>query len=184
MRSMLAALLAVFLLAGCAGVAEEASEVRQVIGLLDDHARILALAADEQQREFIAAQAAYERAPDDLKRLRLAMLMTLPRTSWNDGARALQLLAEIKPAPAGQPAPRDDLARLLQALLVEQLRLQAEQRDDARRVETLQKQGAERQRQLQEAQRKGDDERRKADELQQKLDALRKIDREFRRRER
>lgn len=185
MRVLLcAATLAALLLSGCAGMTNEVGEERQLIRLLDEQARIPTLAAEEQQRILVAAQAAYEHAPDDLKRLRLALLLALPRTSWNDGVRALQLLAEIKPPPAGQTSPRHDLARLLQALLVEQLRLQAEQRDDARRVETLQKQGAERQRQLQEAQRKAEDERRKLDELQQKLEALRKIDRDIRRRER
>jgi hypothetical protein len=178
------ALLALLLLAGCAGIGEQAGEERQVLGLLDEQARLQTLPAEEQQRILAAALAAHEHAPDDLKRLRLALLLALPRASWSDVPRALQLLAEIKPPAAGQPSPRHDLARLLQSLLVEQLRLQAEQRDDARRIDALQKQGAERQRQLQEGQRKVEEERRKLDELQQKLEALRKIDRDIRRRER
>lgn len=178
------ALLVALLLAGCAGISEEASEERQVVRLLDEQARILTLPAEEQQRILIAAQAAFEHAPDDMKRLRLAMLLALPRTNWSDGPRALQLIADIKPPAAGRLSPRHDLARLLQTLLVEQLRLQTEHRDDDRRIESLQKQGTERQRQQQEAQRKLDEERRKVEELQQKLDALRKIDREFRRRDR
>jgi hypothetical protein len=176
------ALLVALLLAGCAGISEEASEERQVVRLLDEQARILTLPADEQQRILIAAQAAFEHAPDDMKRLRLAMLLALPRTNWSDGPRALQLIAEIKPPAASRPSPRHDLARLLQVMLGEQQRLVAE---EMRRLEILQKQGTERHRQQQqEAQRKLDEERRKVEELQQKLDALRKIDREFRRRDR
>jgi hypothetical protein len=61
----------------------------------------------------------------------------------------------------------------LRAQVTEQQRLQREQ---ARRIDELQKLAAERQRQQREEQHRADD-------LQQKLDALRAIDRDIRRRE-
>jgi hypothetical protein len=91
--------------------------------------------ADEQRREYQAAQAAFEQQPGDLQRLRLALLLSLARAPWRDDTRTLQLLAGMEAVPAGQPSPRRDLAVLIQKLVAER---QRQLREEHRKVEDLQ----------------------------------------------
>jgi hypothetical protein len=134
-RRLLLALAAAFLLGGCAATPWTAAETREVVELLDFHDRLVGMAADEQRREYQAALGAFDKQPGDVQRLRLALLLTLPRAPWRDDARALQLLAGMEPVPAGQPSPRRDLAVLIQKLVAER---QRQVREDHRKVEDLQ----------------------------------------------
>jgi hypothetical protein len=131
---VLAAILSL-LLAGCAGTPLLSSNAREVVDLLDYHEKLNAMAADEQRREYQAAQAAFERQSGDMQRLRLALLLTLPRVSWRDDARALQLLGGLDAVPADRPSPKRDLALLIQKLVGER---QRQLRDEQRKVEDLQ----------------------------------------------
>lgn len=122
-------------LAGCAGTPWLSGEDREVIELLDYHEKLNGMAADAQRREYQATQAAFERQANDQLRLRLALLLTLPRTPWRDDARALQLLGGLEAVPADRPSPKRDLALLIQKLVGER---QRQLRDEHRKVEDLQ----------------------------------------------
>lgn len=123
------------MLAGCAGTPLLSGDAREVVELLDYHEKLTAMAADEQRREYQAAQAAFERQSGDVQRLRLALLLTLPRVPWRDDARALQLLGGLDAVPADRTSPKRDLALLIQKLVGER---QRQLRDEQRKVEDLQ----------------------------------------------
>jgi hypothetical protein len=135
MRRLLAALAFALLLGGCAATPWTSGEAREVIELLDHYDRVAAMTTEEQRREYQAAQAAFDKQPGDAQRLRLALLLTLPRAPFRDDARALQLLAGMEPVPPGQASPRRDLALLVQKLVAER---QRQVRDEHRKVEDLQ----------------------------------------------
>jgi hypothetical protein len=134
-RRLLATAAAALLLGGCAATPWTANETREVIELLDFNQRLAGMATEEQRREYLAAQAAFDKQPGDTQRLRLALLLTLPRTAWRDDARALQLLAGMEAVPPGQDSPRRDLAALIQKLVAER---QRQVREEHRKVEDLQ----------------------------------------------
>lgn len=123
------------MLGGCAATPWTAAETREVVELLDFHDRLVNMAAEEQRREFQAAQTTFDRQPGDLQRLRLALLLTLPRAPWRDDARALQLLGGMEAVPPGQASPRRDLAVLIQKLVAER---QRQVREEHRKSEDLQ----------------------------------------------
>lgn len=135
LQRLIAAVFAVLLLGGCAATPWTWTETRDVTELLDFHDRLLAMPADEQRREYQAAQAAFDKQPGDVQRLRLALLLTLARAQWRDDARALQLLAGMEAPPTGQPSPRHDLAVLIQKLVAER---QRQVREEHRKAEDLQ----------------------------------------------
>ncbi len=157
-RSLLAGL-ALASLAGCAGnLTLPSAETNEVAGLLANYDRVSALPADEQRREFNAAQATYENAPTDTARLNLALMILLPRASWHDDRRVESLLAGIPAAADGRRSSRHDLAQLL-------LKIVAEREREAQRRDQL----------AQELR----DERRKTEDLRQKIESLRAIDRDM-----
>lgn len=164
-------LLAALLLAGCAtppappptpveAPAEKsaaAKEGDEVVALLAYYQRLVGMPADDLKREYQAANQAYARSRDELARLRLALLMSVPGAPWRDEARLLALLEGVgSRLPAGE-SPRRHLATLL-------ARLAADQARETKRLEALVK-----------------EEQRRADELQQKLDAMLKIEENLRR---
>jgi len=155
------ALVAIVLLAGCAGSPPVPDPAHEVAAALANHERMATLKVEEQRREFNAARVAYERAPNDTTRLDLALVMLLPRVPWRDDARVQLLLGDIEAAPDGQHSARHDLAQLLLRLLSERQRAQ---RDEQRKADQLVIQLRE--------------ERRKVEDLQQKIESLRAIDRE------
>ena len=134
-RGIFLYLLVLLALYGCAETPKVADEASEVINLLDYHERLHTMSSEEQRREYQAAQVAYENRAGDLQRLRLALLLTLPRTSWRDDARALHLLGGLKAAPPGQTSPRRDLALLIQKLVAER---QRQIREENRKIEDLQ----------------------------------------------
>jgi len=157
----LPALVAIVLMAGCAGSPPAPDPAHEVAAALANHERLAALKVEEQRREFNAARAAYEQTSNDTTRLSLALAMLLPRVPWRDDARVQLLLGDIEAAPDGQHSARYDLAQLLLRLLSERQRAQ---RDEQRKTDQLVVQLRE--------------ERRKAEDLQQKIESLRAIDRE------
>jgi hypothetical protein len=88
--------------------------------LLSYFARARKMPALEQGRERDGAQQAYLRAQTEYNRVRLAMLLSLPGTAYNDDARALEL---IDPMARNQQASLHTLAVLLGAYIQEQKRL-------------------------------------------------------------
>jgi hypothetical protein len=80
------------------------------------------LPAPDASREYDAARQAYARARTDFNRVRLAMILSVPGTSFNDDARALGLLDTVA---RHQGARLQGLAGLLGSQLQEQQRLAA-----------------------------------------------------------
>ena len=156
---ILPVLLAILMLTACAGISPQADEAQEVAGMLAGQERLAAARMDEQRREFNSAQAEHDRAATDTTRLKLALMMLLPRAPWRDDARALSLLGAIEATPGGQPSARHDLAQTLSRML-------RAQRDEQRKGDSLSQQLRE--------------ERRRLEEAQQKIDSLRAIDRESR----
>lgn len=173
MNRTLLILLAVLALTGCNAIAPQPQGERVVAQLLDEYRRALALPVEAQQREYQAAVAALDPDAGSLPRLRVALLMTLPRAAWRDDARLLQLLDEAAASARDEEAELRDFALLVQKLVLERLQLMREELRKAGEAQhKLQNLLAERQRQL-------NDERRRAAELEQKVDALRSIDRDI-----
>jgi hypothetical protein len=141
-------------------------DARDVSELLERFERVAAQSTDEQKREFLIAQAAFEQKANETNRLRLALALSLPQVPWRDDVRVISLLAEWVADP--NPTLRRQVAQLLYRVTVERQRLI---REEQRRVEGLQ-QGEQKK-----AEALLHDERKKVEELQQKLDALREIDR-------
>jgi len=158
----LPSLVAVVLMAGCAGSPPAPDAAHEVAGILANHERLATLKTEEQRREFNAARAAHERTPNDTTRLDLALAMLLPRAPWRDDARVQLLLSGIEAAPDQPHSARYDLAQLLLRLLSERQRTQ---RDEQRKADQLMIQLRE--------------ERRKTEDMQQKIESLRAIDREM-----
>lgn len=124
------------LLAGCAGlpgaqVAEpggpaQASEPRQASSeaetLLTYFTQIRKLSPPELAREHDSARQAYGGARSDYNRVRLAMVVALPNTSFYDEPRALDLLEPLAKTPGAQLS---GLAFLLVSQIQERRRLDA-----------------------------------------------------------
>jgi outer membrane murein-binding lipoprotein Lpp len=157
----LSAVVAIVLMGGCASTPPPPDEAHQMAGLLANYERLATLKTEEQRREFIAAQAAYDQKPNDTTRLNLALAMLLPRAPWRDDARVQVLLSGVEATAGEQHSARHDLAQLLLRLLAERQRAQ---RDEQRKADQLANQVRE--------------ERRKVEEMQQKIESLRAIDRE------
>jgi hypothetical protein len=141
----------------------DAGELSELLGRFDWLAR---QPVAEQNREFLAAQAAYTKDANQTNRLRLALALSLPQAPWRDDARVVALLADEMDTRS-RPTLRRQASQLLFRLIMERQRLVKEEQ---RRVETAQQE-------LKRLEGSVHDERRKAEDLQQKLDALREIDR-------
>ena len=83
---------------------------------------IRTLSGPEVSREHEAARQAYARALTDFNRVRLAMVLSLPGTAFNDDARALELCETVAKHEGGR---LQGLALLLGSYLQEQKRLTA-----------------------------------------------------------
>jgi hypothetical protein len=126
---------------------------RDVERLLDYFARARKMPVGELGRENESVRQAYARAPTDLNRMRLAMLLSLPNAAFNDEARALELLDPLVKNPQ---SPLHALAFLMSTYIQEQKRLTASLQAHQQNIQGLQQnlQG-----------------------LQNKLDALRSLER-------
>jgi len=121
-------------LAGCANLApfpgassvRESRESRQVIELIAYAQRVAALQAEEQQRELNASTQMLSKDRGAYVRVRLALLLALPGTAFNDDTRAAGLLESLAGAGASEspPGPMQQFAGLLYAQISERLREQ------------------------------------------------------------
>jgi hypothetical protein len=114
----------------------ENRESRQVVELIAYTQRIAALPAEEQQRELNASAQMLSKDRSAYGRVRLALLLALPGTAFNDDTRAAGLLEPVAGAAASdsQPGPMQQFAGLLHAQISERLR---EQRRTAQLKEQL-----------------------------------------------
>jgi hypothetical protein len=139
----LAILCCISVLAGCAGLFtpgagpaasgapsvrenREIRESRQVIELIAYIQRVAALQAEEQQRELNASNQMLSKDRGAYGRVRLALLLALPGTPFNDDTRAAGLLESLAGAGASDspPGPMQQFAGLLHAQISERLREQ------------------------------------------------------------
>lgn len=152
MNRILATLLFVPTLAGCAAlfnpgagtgagaatapVSRENQESRQVIELIGYIQKVAALRAEEQRRELNASNRMFSRDRGIYGRVRLALLLALPGTTFNDDTKAVSLLEPLAGATANEtpPGPMQQFAGLLYAQINERLR---EQRRSAQLKEQL-----------------------------------------------
>ncbi len=104
----------------------ETRESRQVIELIAYTQRVAALQADEQQRELNASTQLLSKDRGAYGRVRVALLLALPGTAFNDDTRAASLLESLAGAGASEstPGPMQQFAGLLHAQISERLREQ------------------------------------------------------------
>lgn len=116
-------------LAGCTafltprpGTSSSASvqESRQVIELIGYTQKIAAMRAEDQRRELNASTQIFSKDRGAYGRLRLALLLALPGTTFNDDTRAASLLEPL--AGDAEPGPMRQFAGLLYAHISERLR--------------------------------------------------------------
>jgi len=143
MNRIFATLLFVPTLAGCAALfnpsaatapaSRENQESRQVIELIGYVQKVAALQAEGQRRELNASNQVFSRDRGIYGRVRLALLLALPGTTFNDDTKAVSLL---EPLTAGETpvGPMRQFAGLLHAQINERLR---EQRRSAQLKEQL-----------------------------------------------
>ncbi len=104
----------------------ENRESRQVIDLIAYTQRVAALQADEQQRELNASTQMLSKDRGAYGRVRVALLLALPGTAFNDDTRAASLLESLAGAGVSEspPGPMQQFAGLLHAQISERLREQ------------------------------------------------------------
>lgn len=144
MMRTLAAFCCAVALAGCAYLApfpgtssaRESQESRQIIDLIAYTQRVAALQAEEQQRELNASSQIFTKDRGAYGRVRLALLLALPGTAFNDDAKAAGLLESLAGTGTSEspPGPMQQFAGLLHAQISERLR---EQRRTAQLKEQL-----------------------------------------------
>ena len=92
------------------------------------------LSGADVSREHEAARQAYARARTDFNRVRLAMVLSLPGTAFNDDARALDLCDAVAKHEGGR---LQGLALLLGSHLREQKRLTASAQELQQKLDAL-----------------------------------------------
>lgn len=114
-----------------AGTPQPASDAESLL-LYFQHIRKLSSA--DVSREHKAARQAHARARTDFNRVRLAMVLSLPGTAFNDDARALDLCDAIAKHEGGR---LQGLALLLGSHLQEQKRLNASAQELQQKLDAL-----------------------------------------------
>ncbi len=101
----------------------EVEEARQVSELLGYYQRVAQLGPEDQKRELATATQAFNRERSSASRVRLALLYVMPGTSFQDEARAAQLLEPMATPGGGGGAVRQ-FASLLHAQVTERMKTQ------------------------------------------------------------
>ena len=97
------------------------AQVLELERLLDYFRALRRLNATELAREHENARAAFMRTRSDYDRVRLALLLSLPNTPFNDEGRALELLEPMLRTPG---SILQGLAMLVHVMVYEQRRLE------------------------------------------------------------
>jgi hypothetical protein len=143
-----------------------AAEDQEVRSLLAEAPRLVGLNLDEGKLEQAASSTVFAQKPNEMARLRLALLLTLGVGGRNDG-RLQSLLDEAESRSSASDSPYRQLWIVLVRMNAERLRLQHEAQARNRDIELR----------LREAQARADD-------LQTKLDALKSVERTINKRSR
>jgi len=160
----------VFALAGCttffipsSGTSSSASaqESRQVVELIGYTQKVAALRAEDQRRELNASNQMFSKDRGAAYgRIRLALLLALPGTTFNDDTRAVSLLEPL--AGEAEPGPMQQFARLLYVQISERLRRAAQLKEQLEAMKAIERNAA---------------------QLKEQLDAMRAIERKIMERE-
>ena len=113
--------------AGCSNLpllGDENVESRQVIELIGYAQKVAAMPAEEQQRELGATNQVLLKNRGNFWRVKLAVLLSLPGTGFNDDAKAASLLEPLAGASGSPPGPMRQFAGLLHAQINDRLREQ------------------------------------------------------------
>jgi hypothetical protein len=104
----------------------EGDESRQVIELIEYAQKVAGLQSEEQRRELSASNLIFlkDRGRGSYGRLRLALLLALPGTAFNDDARAASLLEPLAGGASSPARPMQQLAGLVYTQIAERLREQ------------------------------------------------------------
>lgn len=134
-----AAMAGTLILAGCANLpgaspppggapvpreSRDSRESRQVLDLIAYAQKVASLQAEEQQRELNASSQMFSKDRGAYGRVRLALLLSLPGTAFNDDAKAVGLLEPLAWAETGASSPLQQFAGLLHVQIAERLREQ------------------------------------------------------------
>lgn len=91
-------------------------DVKQVSDLVGYYSRVAAMPPEEQRREYASAGQTLSRDPSPYNRVRVALLASMPGTTYQDDVRATSLLE-----PYSQAGPGYDKLRQFAGLLYGQL---------------------------------------------------------------
>jgi len=133
--------------------AEESREVLELIGYTQ---KVATLRAEDQRRELNASNQMFSKGRGAYERVRLALLLALPGTTFNDDTRAVSLLEPL--AGHVEPGPMQQFAGLLYAQISERLRRSAQLKEQLEAMKAIE---------------------RNAIQLKEQLDAMRAIERKI-----
>ena len=137
-----------------------AQESRQVTELIGYTQKVAALRAEDQRRELNASSQMFSKERGAYSRMRLALLLALPGTTFNDDNRAVSLLAPL--AGDAEPGPMQQFAERLHAQISERLRRSAQLKEQLEAMKAIERSAA---------------------QLKEQLDAMRAIERKIMERE-
>ena len=147
-------------LAACAASIRENYESHQVTELIGYTQKVAALRAEDQRRELNASNQIFSKDRRAYSRVRLALLLALPGTTFNDDTRAASLLEPL--ASDADSSPIQQFAGLLYAQISERLREQRRAREQLEAMKAIERNAA---------------------QLKEQLDAMRAIERKIMERE-
>jgi len=101
-------------------------DVKQLSDLVGYYGRVAAMRPEDQRREYAGASQTFSRDPSPYNRIRVALLASMPGTSFQDDVRAMSLLE-----PYSRSGPSSDKLRQFGALLHGQLAEKSEARGRA-----------------------------------------------------
>lgn len=128
------------------------------------------ISGEELKKEYTVINQAYAKTKNDNSRLQLALLLSLPNTSFRDDAKALSLLREFLASKANENSQLRDFAWLLSTQIVEHKRQEE-------KLKTEQSRNEEMEQKLEGMKDKLQTEQSRSEELEQKLEALKVIER-------
>lgn len=128
------------------------------------------ISGEELKKEFTVINQAYAKTKNDNSRLQLALLLSLPNTSFRDDAKALGLLREFLASKANESSQLRDFAWLLSTQI-------AEHKRQEEKLKTEQSRNEEMEQKLEGMKDKLQTEQSRSEELEQKLEALKVIER-------
>ena len=128
------------------------------------------ISGEELKKEYTVTNQAYAKTKNDNSRLQLALLLSLPNTSFRDDAKALGLLREFLASKANENSQLRDFAWLLSTQI-------AEHKRQEEKLKTEQSRNEEMEQKLEGMKDKLQTEQSRSEELEQKLEALRVIER-------